>query len=172
MTITKSILAGLLTTLAVVYSGLQAGDARADVSPLSDFMGCWMMKGKPAGAVLQTDDSKKDSYSLSEQLAMIRIEPVENAAAFSELVKGTVDAWSDEKKYYIPTIYFFGVYDAIRGVILTDASIYLVDGQLVFLLHRTTDAEAVRTSRVLDKVDCSEIARTRNKIHSEYRTFK
>ena len=172
MSVVKLLLPGLLTTLTLVYGSAQADEAKADVTPLSDFMGCWMMKGKPAGTVLQTDDSKKDSYSLSEQLAMIKIESVEKGAAFGQLVKGTVDAWSDEKKYYIPTIYFFGVYDPVRGVVLTDASIYLVDGRLVFLLHRTTDAEAVRTSRVLDKVDCSEIAKTRRKIHSEYKAFE
>lgn len=164
----RGFVAAAMTSSLIALQGLSAGEAHGnDVVPLEAFMGCWAMS-EATGTMIQYDGFKKDGYMLAEELAMLSVEPVEGGAPFRYLVKGTLDVWSETKGYYMPTIYYDAVYDPVRGALITDSTLYLVDDQMVFVHHRTTSASSDRALRYLSRVDCSEIDKKRAEVHSTY----
>ncbi|MEZ5827156.1 MAG: hypothetical protein R3D30_12860 [Hyphomicrobiales bacterium] len=150
-------------------AGLSAAPAAADEmsAQLAKFVGCWVSE-KAFGTMLTTDAFKPDGYELEEEVVAVKIEPVEGEA-FTSLVKGTLDIWSEKGDYYIPTIYYGGVYDPIRDAILTDSTFYVVGDRLYFVHYRTTERRADRAFRILDRVDCSVLQAKRDEAQRTYK---
>jgi hypothetical protein len=164
--------AALTSLVAVLLScswGLNAiRAAAADKSAqLAKFVGCWV-SSKAYGTISTSDAFKPDGYSLAEDFSAVSIEPIAGDA-FTNVVKGTIDVWSDKGDYYIPTIYYGGVYDPIRDAILSDSTFYVVGDRLYFVHHRTTEKHADRALRILDRVDCSALQAKRAEAHRTYK---
>ena len=156
-----SVLAGGLCLSAVPAA---AGDASPQ---LAKFVGCWV-SSKAYGTISTSDAFKPDGYSLAEDFSAVSIEPIEGDA-FKNLVKGSLDVWSEKGDYYIPTIYYGGVYDPIRDAILSDSAFYVVGDQLYFVHHRTTEKLSDRALRILDRVDCSTLEAKRAEAQRTYK---
>ncbi len=160
---------GLVAALSTGFIGLYASLAAADdmSAQLTKFVGCWLSP-KAYGTISTSDAFKADGYSLAEDFSAVSIEPIEGDA-FTNVVKGTIDVWSETGGYYIPTIYYGGVYDPIRDAILSDSAFYVVGDRLYFVHHRTTDKHADRALRILDRVDCGTIQAKRAEVHQTYK---
>lgn len=161
-----------VTLAAVLLSGVVGLNAlpaaASDKFPqLAKFVGCWV-SDKAYGTMLTTDAFKPDGYVLVEEVAAVKIEPVEGDA-FTNVVKGTLDIWSEKGDYYIPTIYYGGVYDPIRDAILTDSTYYVVGDRLYFIHYRTTADRSDRAFRILDRVDCSVLQAKRAEAQRTYK---
>jgi len=161
-----------LRLVAVLLSGIFGLNtipaAASDMSAqLTKFVGCWV-SSKAFGTILTSDAFKADGYSLVDEFTAVQIELIEGDA-FTNVVKGTLDIWSEKSDYYIPTIYYGGVYDPIRDAILLDSTFYVIGDRLYFVHHRTTEKRADRAFRILDRVDCSVLQAKRAEAHRMYK---
>jgi len=161
MSLVSVLVSGLLSLNTVPAS---ASDTSAQ---LTKFVGCWV-SSKAYGTILTSDAFKPDGYSLAEDFSAVSIEPIEGEA-FKNLVKGSLDVWSEKGDYYIPTIYYGGVYDPIRDAILSDSAFYVVGNRLYFVHHRTTEKHSDRALRILDRVDCGTLQAKRAEAHRMYK---
>lgn len=159
----------LLAVAAIIsLSCLVMPAAAEEHAPLRKFIGCWLSP-EAYGTISTTDAFKPDGYSLTEDFSAVSIMPVEGGAAFRNLIKGTLDVWSDKGRYFIPTIYYGGVYDPVRDAIMSDSTFYVIEGRLIFVHARTTETRSDRALRYLTRVDCSEIEKVRSAKHKEYK---
>jgi|GEM_PF-4904106 len=149
--------------------GLSTGPVSASDTPsqLTKFVGCWVSPNA-SGTISTSDAFKPDGYSLAEDFSAVSIEPIEGDA-FANVVKGTIDVWSKKDNYYIPTIYYGGVYDPFRDAIISDSAFYVVGDRLYFVHYRTTAKHADRALRILDRVACSELEAKRDEAHKTYK---